>query len=430
MAGFKLSKSILALVAFVQVVAGNDLDDGLDLAPEGRTVRLPRSEYRLRRLCGKKIKQDIWDDGDYEDDDYTEKELDAYEKAVANALGDGDVIDREVGEVVGEIEEQLRGFEENLRPIAEEPAEMGSEEPKEVDIADTVFQEVIDQISQHTTADKRLKPYEKIFKQLKNKNETVFKEKLKKLIGELTPGPIPTYLLDRLSGYLGDLVLEARYGPRPVYWDERITWDRHRHMLQSFIKEALKGPAEMGSEEPAEMGSEEPAEMGSEVPAEMGDEVTQEVAVEVPKRESANLSGDNNEPAQKKSWMPRFSLPWFKSPEVAQQRLQQLLDRVSEYTPTEESHKQYEHIFRGIKDKSNIKLPANVMRRIAGLPSGIISNFFVNEISQHLASVIFGRNKATLVDKFTTPYEYTQIYRRLVYYIMEALETPVRLVFV
>ncbi|ORM41425.1 uncharacterized protein BXIN_2502 [Babesia sp. Xinjiang] len=121
----------------------------------------------------------------------------------------------------------------------------------------------------------------------------------------------------------------------------------------------------------------------------VGDEVTQEVAVEVPKRESANLSGDNNEPAQKKSWMPRCRLPWSEdvewSPEVAQQRFQQVLERVSKYDPTEESHKPYEEIFKGLTEKADDILPDRIMMVLGRAPPGVIPLYLSDRLSAYLA---------------------------------------------
>ncbi|ORM41387.1 uncharacterized protein BXIN_2497 [Babesia sp. Xinjiang] len=113
------------------------------------------------------------------------------------------------------------------------------------EVAQQRFQQVLDHISQHTTKKSYLKPYEEIFKGLTEKADVILPDRIMMLLGHAPPGQISVYLSVWLSAYIGKFLLVKHYGDRPAGWKDKIRWDRHRDMLQSFIKEALKGPAPM-----------------------------------------------------------------------------------------------------------------------------------------------------------------------------------------
>ncbi|ORM40239.1 uncharacterized protein BXIN_0461 [Babesia sp. Xinjiang] len=126
--------------------------------------------------------------------------------------------------------------------------------------------------------------------------------------------------------------------------------------------------------------------------------------------------------------MPRCRLPWSEdvewSPEVAQQRFQQVLERVSKYDPTEESHKQYEEIFKGLTEKADDILPDRIMMVLGRAPPGPIHIYLFNWLCAYIGKFLLVKHYGARPAGWNDRIRWYRHYDMLRDYVEEALTTP------
>ncbi|ORM41461.1 uncharacterized protein BXIN_2433 [Babesia sp. Xinjiang] len=288
-AGFKLSRFLIAFLAFVQIVAGNGVEAEVDIAPEDpKPVSLRVAPGSCPFNGGSEPSGEV-EGGKVEVPESVEESVEQVVEEVKEEVKDSaQPIVKEVGGVTTftfpdgtvtmhsmPLKKIYEMYRQNvptvpphdtascpyLKPNKDVPITIGGvnksrthaerlfdkeDRDANMELAKERFQKIVYRITNADVNHDRLKPYVKMIRGLGNRDELELPEDLAERLGGTTcvilPDNIEENLAWRIARYLAQVLVDESYGHLPKTTFGELERRRHRERIVLYIMQTLKAP--------------------------------------------------------------------------------------------------------------------------------------------------------------------------------------------
>ncbi|ORM39454.1 uncharacterized protein BXIN_2870 [Babesia sp. Xinjiang] len=110
--------------------------------------------------------------------------------------------------------------------------------------------------------------------------------------------------------------------------------------------------------------------------------------------------------------------------ELGKQRFHQILKRASQYTPKDECFEPYVHIVRGLDSRDNIVLPIDIAKKLGKVYLGRLPELLAWQISRYVADLLAEESISCDPDTYMNRVRWIAHRDEILHYIMKAIETP------